>query len=76
MKPTEICLLSLWSLPNCRSRLISAPFPKGFFREAWKATVGNSSLRMEIHFLVAHVGTRSILFRTNMRCFVLFSFFM
>ena len=34
MKPTEICLLSLCSFPNCLSKLMRAPFPKGFIREA------------------------------------------
>uniref|UniRef100_A0A2M4B1M3 Putative secreted protein n=1 Tax=Anopheles triannulatus TaxID=58253 RepID=A0A2M4B1M3_9DIPT len=73
MKPTLICFLSTCSLPICRSRLMSAPFPNGCVREAWNAIVGYSLLSIATQRCVTQIGTRSTLFRMKNRCLCGFS---
>mmetsp|Transcript_258 Transcript_258/g.584 ORF Transcript_258/g.584 Transcript_258/m.584 type:complete len:231 (-) Transcript_258:554-1246(-) len=66
--PTLMFCLSMRSRENCRSRLSSAPLPKGLVTEAWNASVGYSRLRVCSQRLVTHAGTRSTLLRSRITC--------
>merc|ERR1712226_424988 len=61
MTPTDICFLSSCSFPNCRRRLIRAPFPKACVMEAWKAIVGLTAASSPIQRLATQEGTKSTL---------------
>lgn len=66
--PTLIFYLFLWKLSNYLNKLTKDPLPKLLFIEAWKAIVGYSLPKVFTHLEVTQVGTKSHLFKTNIKC--------